>query len=52
MMEVVTGVEWFEMLSPYHREQVRVKYHLKSPTLKITDEMLNDIHQKEIAQVQ
>jgi hypothetical protein len=42
------GVEWFEKLSPYHREKVREKYHLKSPTLKITDEMLNDIYQKEL----
>jgi hypothetical protein len=42
------GVEWFWKLSPYHREKVRERYNLKSPTLKITDEMLNDIYKKEL----
>lgn len=42
------GVEWFDKLSTYHREKVRERYNLKSPTLKITDEVLNDIYQKEL----
>jgi hypothetical protein len=43
------GVEWFNKLSPYHREQIRIKYSLKSRTLKITDEMLGEIYKKELA---
>lgn len=43
------GVEWFNKLSQYHREQIRIKYSLKSRMLKITDEMLGEIYEKELA---
>ena len=42
-----TAVEWFNNLSPYHREKIRVKYSLKSIDVKITDELLGEIYYNE-----
>lgn len=43
------GVDWFMNLSYYQREQIRIKYSLKSRTLKITDNMLGEIYEKELS---
>ena len=41
---------WFmDKLGYCEREKLRTFYHLKNPTLKITNEMLQDIHTKEVA---
>lgn len=45
----VSGSYWFDnILSRYQRDKVREHYNLKERTLKITDEMLNDIYKEEL----
>ena len=47
---VVSCSYWFMGKLGYaQREKIRVKYRLKEPTLKITDEMLKEIYETEIA---
>jgi hypothetical protein len=47
---VVNCSYWFmEKLSYCEREKIRVYYRLKEPTLKITDEMLKEIYETEMA---
>ncbi len=47
---VVSCSYWFmEKLGYAQREKIRVKYRLKEPTLKITDEMLKEIYETEMA---
>ena len=49
-MPVVNCSYWFmEKLGYAQREKIRVKYRLKEPTLKITDEMLKEIYETEMA---
>ena len=44
---------WFmEKLGYCEREKIRVHYGLKQPTLKITDEMLKEIYETEMAKPQ
>jgi hypothetical protein len=47
---VVSCSYWFmEKLGYTQREKIRVHYRLKEPTLKITDEMLKEIYETEMA---
>jgi len=41
------AIKWFDNLSSYHREQIRIKYSLNGSTLKIIDETLCEIYIKE-----
>lgn len=41
------AIDWFDNLSPFHKNKIREKYNLKASTVKITDEMLADIYNKE-----
>jgi len=44
------ALTWFmEKLGYCEREKIRVHYRLKEPTLKITNEMLKEIYETEIA---
>lgn len=41
---------WFvEKLNYFQREKIRINYRLKDPTLKITNEMLKEIYETEMA---
>jgi len=47
---VVSYTYWFmEKLSYMQREKIRVHYRLKEPTLKITNEILKEIYETEMA---
>jgi hypothetical protein len=47
---VVSCSYWFmEKLGYSQREKIRVHYRLKEPTLKITNEMLKEIYETEMA---
>lgn len=47
---VVSCSYWFmKKLGYCEREKIRVHYRLKEPTLKITDEMLKEIYETEMA---
>lgn len=46
----VIGSYWFDnILSRHQRDKVREHYNLKERTLKITDEILNDIYNEELS---
>lgn len=50
MTNIMSGAYWFDNVIGYvEREIIRSNYVLNSPTLKITDALLEEIYQNELA---
>jgi hypothetical protein len=47
MSDLEKSIIWFTKLSQYHRQKIRDRYGFNQRTLKITDEMIYEVHIKE-----